>query len=220
MIFAFVGAEKHMMLGYGEDALTLWGMTQGLPRFLRQLKDDTPPEEALVIFRPSFGRRSPNPNAIPSVFGEFDAIVRSRQANYLVEGKWNSSSELKKSVLEVAERQERRHRVMRWYYQNWQQEDRESWADFRRRSKASFEAAFRGLTMPTAGTTLAMNLEYILALMKEKELPLYDVLLFSTVHAGLRPSGVKPDSFRLVVLHVESIGGNGYIRMDRNISEQ
>lgn len=202
-----------MMLGYGEDALTLWGMTKGLPSFLRQLEDDTPAEDALVLFRPSFGRRSPNSNATPSVFGEFDAIVRSRSANYLIEGKWNSSSELKESVLKIAEKQTRRHNVMRWYYENWKRGGRESWADFRQRSKASFEAAFQGLTMPTAGTTLAKNLEYVLTLMKEKELPLYDVLLFSIVHAGLRPPDVNPASFRLVVMNVEAIGGDGFIRI-------
>ena len=202
-----------MMLGYGEDALTLWAITRGLPSFLRQLEDDTPAKEVLVLFRPSFGRRSPNANATPSVFGEFDAIVRSRYANYLVEGKWNSSSELKETIVDITERQKRRHRVMRWYYENWQPEGEQSWADFRGRSKVSFERAFPGLTMPTAGTTLAKNLEYVLALMKEKDLPLYDVLLFSTVHAGLRPSSVNPASFRLVVMNVEAVSGDGFIRI-------
>jgi hypothetical protein len=32
----FAGGSRRMMLGYGEDALTLWGMTQGLQSFLRQ----------------------------------------------------------------------------------------------------------------------------------------------------------------------------------------
>lgn len=202
------------MLGYGEDALTLWGMTMGLQSFLRQLDDDTPAKEALVFFRPSFGRRSQNRSATPSVFGEFDAIVRSRSANYLVEAKWNSSSELSESTLDIAERQQRRHKVMRWYYEHWQREPKGSWTDFGKRSKPSFEAAFPGLTIPTAGTTLAKNLEYVLTLMKENELPLYDVLLFLSVHRGLRPNTVNPDYFRLVMMNVEAVGGDGFIRID------
>ena len=203
-----------MLLGYGEDALTLWAITKGLPSLLRQLEDDTPEKDVLVLFRPSFGRRSPNPKAMPSVFGEFDAIMRSKSANYLIEGKWNKSSELSKSTLDVEDRQQKRHEVMHWYYDNWQRNPKESWANFRKRSKTFFETTFPGRTMPTAGTTLARNLEYVLDLMKDTELPLYDVLLFSTVHSGLQPSAINPSYFRLVVMNVEPVGGDGFIMID------
>jgi hypothetical protein len=200
-----------MMYGYGEDALTLWAMTKGLPEFLEQLNDTTLAEDAIVLFRPSFGRRSPNPNAIPSVFGEFDAIVCTSLATYLVEGKWNSSSELTETTLTVADRQKRRHRVLRWYYDNWRQSNSRSWSDFRDRKKKAFEAAFPGLTIPTAGTTLAKNLAFVLAIICRRAVPLVDVLLFSTVSETVRPTAVNPPEFRLVVMHVHSIGGDGFI---------
>jgi hypothetical protein len=201
------------MYGYGEDALTLYTMTKGLRAFLDQLDDRTPAEKAIVFFRPSFGRRSPNPNATPSVFGEFDAIVGTEAATYLVEGKWNSSSELQDATLTVAERQIRRHKVFRWYHDKWSALPPASWGDFRAKHKTSFEAAFTGLTIPTSGTTLAKNLEYVLSALCRRNVPLVDVLLFSTVHQNVRPSAVEPSSFRLVIMHVRSVGGDGFIQL-------
>ena len=202
-----------MMYGYGEDALTLYAMTKGLRVFLDQLNDPTPTDEAMVYFRPSFGRRSPNPNATPSVFGEFDAIVVSGLAAYLVEGKWNSSAELQETVVTVAERQQRRHKVFRWYHEKWRQEMPVSWADFRAQTKADFESAFPGLTIPTAGTTLAMNLQFVLTGLCLRHIPLVDVLLFSTIHENVRPVAVEPPNFRLVILRAHSIGGDGFIEL-------
>jgi len=201
------------MYGYGEDALTLWAMTKGLRAFLDQLNDSTATGEAVVYFRPSFGRRSPNPNATPSVFGEFDAIVVTEIASYLVEGKWNSSAELQETTVTVADRQRRRHRVFRWYRDHWRQMASLSWAEFRERTKADFESAFPGLTIPTAGTTLAKNLEFVLSGVCRRDIPLVDVLLFSTVRHAIRPTVVDPPEFSLVVMHAQAVGGDGFIEL-------
>ncbi len=101
-----------MLLGYGEDALTLWALTKGLHLFRQQLVDGTSPPETTVFFRPSFGRKAPNPRGKKSVFGEFDGIVCSLEANYLVEGKWNKSSELVESEITLSPVQIRRHEIM------------------------------------------------------------------------------------------------------------
>lgn len=203
-----------MMYGYGEDALTLYTMTRGLRSFLDQLNDSTPENEAIVYFRPSFGRRSPNPKARPSVFGEFDAIVSTSFAVYLVEGKWNSSAELEDTTLTVAERQCRRHKVFRWYHDNWKKMMPTSWAKFRSDTKESFESTFQKLTIPTSGTTLAKNLEFILTSVCKRDLPLVDVLLFSTVYQKTFSSlTVNPPEFKLVVINAKSIGGSGYIEL-------
>lgn len=202
-----------MIYGYGEDALTLYAMTKGFPLFLDQLQDKTPSDRAVIYFRPSFGRRSPNPKVTPSVFGEFDAIVVTERATYLVEAKWNNSTELQETTLTVADRQRRRHEIFRWYHDQWQQIEPLPWADFRSRNKASFEARFPGLTIPTAGTTLAKNLEYILTSVSRQNVPLVDVLLFTTVHDTIRPTAVDPPSFKLVVMHAPSVGGDGFIEL-------
>jgi hypothetical protein len=59
------------MYGYGEDALTLWALTNKLPTILEKLRDNSAPSECEVLFRPSFGRRGGEINA---QFGEFDFI--------------------------------------------------------------------------------------------------------------------------------------------------
>ena len=43
---------SHLILGYGEDSLTLWVLQSHLDQFLEQLGDATDPSEALVIYRP------------------------------------------------------------------------------------------------------------------------------------------------------------------------
>ena len=47
----------------------------------------------------------------------------------------------------------------------------------------------------------------------DSNVPLVDVLLFSTVHQNVRPSAVEPSSFRLVIMHVRSVGGDGFIQL-------
>ena len=202
-----------MMYGYGEDTLTLYAMTKGLRVFLDQLYDTTPTDEAVVYFRPSFGRRSPNPNATQSVFGEFDAIVATRSAIYLVEGKWSGSAELQDATLTVADVQRRRHKVFRWDHKHWKEKMPSSWAHFRAQTKEAFEDAFPGLTIPTAGTKLAKNLEFVLSGVCQRDVPLVDVLLFSTVHLNVCPTAINPPEFKLVVIHAPSIGGAGFIEL-------
>ncbi len=44
------------IIGYGEDALTMWALSYSMGEILRQLDDDTAPSEAVVFYRPSGGR--------------------------------------------------------------------------------------------------------------------------------------------------------------------
>lgn len=74
---------------HGEDPHTLWALTDRLDVVLSQLDDPTPQSEALVIYRPSFGRRGASKRSRAgrrAEFGEFDAIIRSNAAAYFVEG--------------------------------------------------------------------------------------------------------------------------------------
>ena len=58
------------LLGYGEDALTLWVLRHRLDKLLDSIDDKSDPEGCVAYFRPSFGR-SGGPNS--SQFGEFDS---------------------------------------------------------------------------------------------------------------------------------------------------
>ena len=75
------------ILGYGEDALTLWALKHHVPKILEEFQDKTPILDCLVFYRPSFGRHG---QANSSVFGEFDAILASRKNIYLIESKWDN----------------------------------------------------------------------------------------------------------------------------------
>jgi len=202
-----------ILYGYGEDALTLYALSRGLRDFLNQLNDDTTEDKVIVYFRPSFGRRSPTRNATPSVFGEFDAIVISEKASYLVEGKWNSSAELKDRIITVTEGQQRRHKVFRWYYEKWRMNIPPTWADFRLKFKNDFESVFPNLTIPTSKTRLAKNLEFVLRKLFQRDIPLIDVLLFSTIEKEAPPFSVEPSEFKLVIMQVQSVGGDGFIKL-------
>lgn len=118
-----------------------------------------------------------------------------------------------KTVLSVAERQQRRHKVFRWYYEKWGRGGQVSWADFRAQTKSEFEKAFPKLTIPTAGTTLAKNLQFVLDNVCVQGVPLIDVLLFSTLHNNIHPETIEPCDFRLVVMYAKSIGGDGFIEL-------
>ena len=76
-------------MGYGEDALTLWALKKQLTKILGTFKDSTDMVDCLVFYRPSFGR-SGGPNS--AEFGEFDAIVASKERIYLIESKWDNHS--------------------------------------------------------------------------------------------------------------------------------
>jgi len=45
------------LLGYGEDALTLWALTNKTSYIYKHLKGEIPPSECIAFYRSSFGRR-------------------------------------------------------------------------------------------------------------------------------------------------------------------
>src|SRR5687768_6366231 len=108
------------LLGYGEDALTLWALQERLDEIMVKLGDASS-NVLELFFRPSFGRRSrtrssgsPGPQ-----FGEFDAIIVSCLAVYLVEAKWTGSGEVAETTAVLRREQLRRHRIFREYLTCW-----------------------------------------------------------------------------------------------------
>lgn len=164
------------ILGYGEDALTFKALTEGIEYILSQLKDDSEPHKTICFFRPSFGRggRSKD-NDFSSNFGEFDAIIGTHQAVYLVETKW-SSSRMTETTIPLADPQIRRHKAFRAYLNEWRRNTPKDWADFS--SRIIPELHVLRLVVPTSDKALARNLEYVLHKLAKCGPKTVDVLLF------------------------------------------
>ena len=120
------------ILGYGEDALTLWALRHHLTVILERFGDRTDPSECLIFYRPSFGRRSRKGSA---VFGEFDAIVASPSNIFLIESKWDNLDKFKEEELVLREEQSLRHRIFAWYLTNWNENFRGKWERFVKEKK-------------------------------------------------------------------------------------
>jgi len=176
------------LFGYGEDALTLWAVTNKIDLILRKLNDPEP-EFCTVFYRPSFGRRG--------LYGEFDAIIITDSKAYLVESKWDGSGDLKG----LEEHQIRRHKILEWYHDNWKGEIGEDWDEFAKKNTLSFSEKF-SRDIPSSNTMLSQNLQSVLNLMIGKEIE--NVLLY--LHRG-KPTGIDTD-FKIIELEYETIYGN------------
>lgn len=146
------------ILGYGEDALTLWVLKNRLEQILKAFNDNTNPEDCLVYYRPSFGRRG-GQNSVE--FGEFDAIIASREKYYLIESKWDNHSDSEKDNVILRNEQLLRHDIFTWYLFNWTSKYSGHWQKFKAEQENDFKKFSKAI--PPAGSLLAANLESILS---------------------------------------------------------
>jgi hypothetical protein len=116
--------------GSGEDFLTFHAMTHGLRDVLSQLGDHSDTAEAVVLFRPSFGRRGGI-----SHFGEFDTIVGTGHCVYPIETKHADSSEIIGTVVTLNAQQRKRHQVFRAYLEEWRRSPPRDWPEFAARMR-------------------------------------------------------------------------------------
>jgi hypothetical protein len=208
------------VIAYGEDALTYWALTTNLQEVLQQLNDHSPSEKVLVIYRPSFGRRgaSNKKGAKPSAqFGEFDAIAATPLGIYLIESKWDGSSELRRGVLTLKPKQYDRHRIMRWYLLTWFEARPPTWQSFVSCYSSEFEAEFPGVRMAPKGRKLALNLEFLLNKLYGYGHNIQDVLLYMTVANGVFPRTVDPGEFTVVCLRYNVLGSSAYFSLADNV---
>jgi hypothetical protein len=195
------------ILGYGEDALTLWALKNRLKVILERFGDKANSSECLIFYRPSFGRRSRN---CSSIFGEFDAIVASRSSILLVESKWDNLGSFKEEELALREEQLLRHRIFAWYLTNWNERFRGNWERFVEEKKEQFR--FQGKTMPNASSLLSGNLEYVLNRLQQHcrnvdESHIKNVLLY--FHRGPRiPSFRVNKTFTPIPIDYTEISGS------------
>ena len=148
------------ILGYGEDALTLWALRQHVSKILKEFRDKTATSDCLIFYRPSFGRHS---KADSSVFGEFDAVIASKENIYLVESKWDNLTEFNKTELILGKEQTTRHEVFSWYLTHWNRKYFGNWQAFANEHQKDFKMDFKIDRKTIAqNSLLSRNLESIL----------------------------------------------------------
>ena len=69
------------ILGYGEDSLTLWALSNKLELFLKKINDNSDVSNYTIFYRPSFGhgRQLKEPTDTKAEFGEFDASFKPKK---------------------------------------------------------------------------------------------------------------------------------------------
>jgi hypothetical protein len=152
------------IFGYGEDALTLRLLMKQIS-FIVGDEDKTSLSDCLVFYRPSFGRRGGSRSA---EFGEFDAIVASRENVYLIESKWDNLGEYDKESLFLGEEKVLRHEIFSWYLLHWSKKYLNDWQCFVDENKSDFKFEGKPLVTQKDGkqNLLATNLEFILDKLK------------------------------------------------------
>lgn len=200
------------ILGYGEDALTLWALTHRSREIFTTLNDMNPASEAIAFYRPSFGRRGSAPVPSSGVadsaqFGEFDAILGTPSGVYLVETKWSRSSEIEAGTVVVRPEQVRRHEVFQAYLEAWRSRAPKDWTDFIDAQGSLLEVGSLRVPIAPAGSQLARNLETVLSGLRYCGTAVTNVLLYVRLMNGAPASTVSPDSFRLVTIDCPSDAG-------------
>jgi hypothetical protein len=200
------------MIGYGEDALTLWTFRHRLDAVLSQLGNGSSEAECTLFFRPSFGRKG---GADSAQFGEFDFILLTPICLYLGEAKWDRSPEASTgTAIHLRPEQVLRHTVFRQYVKEWTCGCYESWRDF----LATAEPGWTGeKSIAPVGSLLAENLQKVLRTIrgKYKSTPeKVDVLLYlhdRDANSG-QPTAVST-GFNLVVIDYSTAKFGNFIRM-------
>lgn len=202
------------LFGYGEDFLTLWVLNEHIETILKKFKDDTASSDCLVFYRPSFGRRG---GANSPEFGEFDAILASRENIYLIESKWDNLGNTSKSDLVLREEQILRHKIFSWYVLHWNKKYINEWETFVDDNKRDFE--FNGKPMVSIKhdrkCLLAMNIEFVLSKLIEHcpQRNIKNVLLFFFRRDSSRaPSNVDKNFTLISIDYSREMQGN-YIEL-------
>ncbi len=206
------------IIGYGEDALTYWAITSKLDEILRALGDKSYPSATIMIYRPSFGRRGrtgfhANQEQLSAEFGEFDAILGTPQAVYLVESKCDLVPKTGNYWISLNAAQSLRHEIMRWYVQTWQTSQPNDWSTFIEQQESTFQTMFPGNKLAPVDSRLAQNLEYVLNALGKCGPLVQDVLLFIGQMTSPKPVGVKPDGFKLINLTYQPLIPSGYFKI-------
>jgi hypothetical protein len=191
------------IIGYGEDALTLWALKQRISKILNKFQDKTSVSDCLIFYRPSFGRHS---KANSSVFGEFDAVIASKGNIYLIESKWDNLSEFNNEEFTLREEQTLRHKIFSWYLTHWSKKYSDNWQSFISEHQKDFK--IKNKTIAPKDSLLSRNLEFILNKIHEhckvvSENNIKNVLLFFYDSEKSKPPTKTNDAFKLIPINYE-----------------
>jgi hypothetical protein len=162
-------------IAYGEDGLTLWALTCRLQKVLDKLEDRSDRSRCIVVYRPSFGRSGGSESA---QFGEFDAILITPLAVYLIESKWDNVSNARKDRVVLDDVQITRHRIFAWLRRKWQERSPRNSDDFRNQVQGEFTSTFPNRPLARSDRLLARNLVYLLQRLKDHPGEIINVLLY------------------------------------------
>ncbi len=188
------------VLIYGEDGLTLKYTKERLGDILHRLGDNSNPADCTVFYRPSFGR--------VRGYGEFDAIIISQEKAYLVEAKWDGSGNLSRGL---GEEQTRRHRILKWFRDNWNGEVGEAWDRFAEKNNPEFKRIFTFSTkkgkrvskfIPSSDRLVGKNLQTILKEIGNRKLENVLLIFYKDM-----PPEVEQDKFTTVVVQYDPTFG-------------
>src|SRR4051812_4243609 len=119
------------ILGYGEDGLTYWFLSQHLGLLIERLGQGAATgfdaSECLILFRPSLGRRGGDGSC---QLGGFDAIVATPRDILLIESKWLDNPRSRRMSLNLKDNQSLRHTIFRSLREAWQVGNFAEWGDF------------------------------------------------------------------------------------------
>jgi hypothetical protein len=203
------------ILGYGEDALTLWALKNRIVEMMCQLGNTSAPSACEALCRPSFGRKGGENR---SEFGEFDFMLLSPGNLYLGESKWGQSSEVKTAKqgrIQLRSEQVARHRIFTCYVEALS--ECTPWEDWRR-YLASVDSLFRAegikKRLPGEETQLASNLRFVLRRIRERcgsSLKVENVILYLHTGNPFPDGGNTPDGFKLIQLDYSKAASDSFV---------
>ena len=203
----------YRVIGYGEDALTYWALTEKIESVLQKLRDKSNPSDCLLIYRPSFGRRGGSGRA---EFWEFDAIMATPQSVYLIESKWDGSSEIKDGIIKLRSEQILRHRIFVWYFTRWKKDGFQSWSSFIERYESEFQKEFNGKKIAPSKSKLSRNLEYVINQLHDHSKERSNVLLFFNSEGSSSPTNIVPKDFRLIIVDYQKLDKGEYFEISKS----
>lgn len=198
------------IIGYGEDALTYWVLTQRLDEFLNKLGDRSKPQECLLFYRPSFGRRGGENRA---EFGEFDSIVATPQAIYLIESKWDSSSETRGDTITLHKTQEIRHDIFRWYFHHIIKSSTLNWETFIATQQSMFKKSFNNKLLAPPKSVLSENIMFVIDKLSKYGDHLINVLLYIHKRDSHFPKYISNKKFRLITMEYDIINNSYFFKI-------
>ncbi len=154
-----------------------------------------------MLYRPSDGRRG---GASSPEFGEFDFVILSASKLYLGESKWDALGRRHVNALRLGTAQLNRHRLMRWYVDQWFNRQSADGSRFLEELRFAGKGPPSGEPLPSATSLLWANRRASLEIMNQHYAAnpsVENMLLY--LHKG--PSAVDrlastPEGFRLVSL--------------------